>query len=207
MLIQELGAGVIENLIAAVPQLVTILSMLAYFISKTKTAVDAFPAKVDNYQKKVTDAFDGLQSQLMSFVKSSTDAFRQEVRQLKDDIHAEVGAELEKMKGELSVYQTTLSNMAFQNNQMVKENKLFADMIMAFVSQDPKMIRSGIAEIICAKTKLTKEELERYPELLIQDIKVLGAAMKETLVTLGKEEFEKLLRSIGYVRETENPEL
>jgi hypothetical protein len=75
---------------------------------------------------------------------------------------------------------------------------VLVDVLLDIVSKDAEKVSSGIAQKVSAKLNLAKEQLEKYPEILVSDIKVLENAMKETHTLIGKQEFEKLLKKIGY---------
>ena len=42
------------------------------------------------------------------------------------------------------------------------------------------------------------EELEKYPELLVKDKKILESALQEAYKLMGKISFEEMLKKIGY---------
>jgi uncharacterized protein YaaN involved in tellurite resistance len=105
------------------------------------------------------------------------------------------------METELASYKVQLATNIEQTNLLARQNKIFMDVILELVAKDPIKVSQGITQAVSTKINLTKEELEKYPDILVKDTKVLESALQEAYKLMGKVSFEKLLKNIGYGKE------
>jgi len=210
----DLITGSIEELIAAVPQLVIVLTTVVYSLNAIKSRVSVYPKIASDTKDDVNANLAGMKGKLEGILNVSQENINQLLADSKDGLfklvkqaNEEAEKQLKKtlliMEVELASYKNQLATNIEQTNLLARQNKLFADVILELVAQDPKKVSAGIAQAVSTKINLTQEELEKYPELLVKDIKVLESALKETFAVIGKESFEELLKKIGYGKENE----
>ena len=186
----ELVTGTIEELIAAIPQIVIVLSTVLYSLKSIRNKVNTYPQIANETKTGVDTSLLAIKSKIEGILNVS-----------QEKLAATLGATLTTMETELSSYRKQLSTNIEQTNLLARQNKLFMDVILDLVAQDPKKVSLGITQAVSTKINLTKEELEKYPELLVKDKKVLESALKEAYKLMGKISFEKLLSEIGYGKE------
>ena len=97
----------------------------------------------------------------------------------------------------LENYSSQLQSTTEQVNILSRQNKVYLDIILKLVAQDPQKVKDGV-KYVTTLVNSTKQELERYPQLLIKELPKLQMALKEALVVMGQQEFQKLLVEIGY---------
>jgi hypothetical protein len=170
----EFGMNIVENLIAAIPQLAVVGSTVVYSLRKIRDKTQEFPTILSQTKEKMDSSLKKVGSKIESNVNGS----------------------LVKMQEELNGYKQELQQTKEQQNMLVKENKLFIDVILEFVAKNPQMVKEGISRAISMKAKLTKKELEEFPNILVNDSSKLVHAMKEAKSVMGEEAFSKLLQGI-----------
>jgi hypothetical protein len=216
----DLIKNVIEELIAAIPQIVVVLTTVVYSLNAIKAKVNTFPKITEQNQQKNIAEMTETRNKVLSMLeenKSKVESMLEEnknkvesmleqsglqIRTLfsafAEENHQKVGHTLEIMEKELTTYKAKIDQNASQTNLLAQQNKLFMDIILEIIAKDPKKVSEGISQAVSTKVNLTKEQLEKYPEVLIKDIKVLESALKETYSVIGKDAFNELLERIGY---------
>lgn len=210
----DLITGSIEELIAAVPQIVIVLTTVVYSLNAIKSKVSVYPKIASDTKDEVNHNLASMKGKLEGILNVSQERINQLLVESKEGLlklateaneksQAHLAKTLAIMEVELASYKNQLATNIEQTNLLARQNKLFADVILELVAQDPKKVSEGIAQLVSTKINLTKEELEQYPSILVKDINVLESALKETLALIGKESFEKLLANIGYGKEND----
>jgi hypothetical protein len=205
----DLITNVIEELIAAIPQIVVVLTTVIYSLNAIKAKVNTFPkiteqnqqkniAEMAETRNKVSSMLEENKNKVESLLEQSGLQLRTLFSAFAEENHQKVGHTLEVMEKELTTYKAKIDQNASQTNLLAQQNKLFMDIILEFIAKDPKKVSEGISQSVSTKVNLTKEQLEKYPEVLIKDIKVLESALKETYSVIGKDAFNELLERIGY---------
>jgi hypothetical protein len=174
----EFGMNVVENLIAAIPQLAVVGSTVVYSLRKIRDKTQEFPTILSQTKEKMDSSLKKVGSKIESNVNGS----------------------LVKMQEELNGYKQELQQTKEQQNMLVKENKLFIDVILEFIAKNPQMVKEGLSKIVSMKAKLTKQELEQYPQVLLADSLKLKEAISEAGSVMGQEELDKMLQGMGYER-------
>jgi hypothetical protein len=196
----ELISNSISNLIAAVPQLVVVLGTVLYYLGKVKNETAKFPDNLSNVQTILTNKFNGVASDMTNAFNSFGNELKIITKNAATQISAEVTGTLKTMQAELNNYHAELQSTREQSNLMVQQNKVYMDIITLLVSADPQKIKDGVAQAIASRVNLSKEEFEKYPELLVNNINQLKQALIETTMVAGKEALDELFRSLGYER-------
>lgn len=190
MNLAEFGMNVVENLVAAFPQLMVVGSTLVYSLKKIRTKTEEFPTILKSTKENLDVSFNNAKTDMKAIVEKTADV-----------IGEKVNASLDGMQNELNTYKAMLEQNKDQTNALVKENKLFIDVILQFVAENPKLISDGITQVISLKSQLTKDELEQYPQVLINDLDKLSLALQEVKKVSGEKELDKLLVGLGYERQ------
>jgi hypothetical protein len=190
MNLAEFGMNVVENLVAAFPQLMVVGSTLVYSLKKIRTKTEEFPTILKSTKENLDVSFNNAKTDMKAIVEKTADV-----------IGEKVNASLDGMQNELNTYKAMLEQNKDQTNALVKENKLFIDVILQFVAENPKLISDGITQVISLKSQLTKDELEQYPQVLINDLDKLSLALQEVKKVSGEQELDKLLVGLGYERQ------
>ncbi len=216
----DLISNVIEELIAAIPQIVVVLTTVVYSLNVIKSKVNRFPTQMEDTKLSLNKSFDETKQSLnKSFdeTKQSLNKLMQESKENLDISFAQTKKDLleivdnttkkialsvdEKlifMAGELQGYKQQLQSESDQVNLLVRQNKVFTDIIGALVAKEPSKVNEGVAKIIAQRTTLSKEEMEKYPSLLIKELPMLENALKEAFVVLGEGNLAEILGKIGY---------
>jgi hypothetical protein len=194
----DLAIGVIEELIAAIPQIVVVLTTVVYSLNAIRSKVNTFPTIAKDTQKSVDIKMIETQKQINQNLEQSKFELSKILELFKKEVNTSVNGTLTDMEKELSTYKGFLKENIDQTNLLVRQNKLFMDVIIEMVAKDPKKVNEGIAQAVSTKINLSKEQLEQYPQLLVNDIKVLEGSLKEAYGLIGKEKFAELLKKIGY---------
>ncbi len=202
----DFGINIIEQLLAAIPQIVILLSTILYYLKAVKKKTTEFPKEVLNTRVALSTAFDSVKSDVIRSLSDTKLVLIGELNTLKEDIHTRVSVELNSMQKQLLEYRNELKSSAEQINLIVRENKVFLDIIALLVASDPNKIKSNAASLISQKVKLLKNELQEYPNILIKDMKLLENALREALIVLGEDEFKKLLERAKHNENTEEKE-
>jgi len=200
---QQLGliVSVIEELIAAIPQIVVVLTTVVYSLNAIRSKVNTFPTIAKDTQKSVDNKLVETQTKIQQNLDQSKFEVSNSLELFKKELHTSVNGTLVDMEKELATYKGFLKENIDQTNLLARQNKLFMDVIIDLIAKDPKKVSDGIAQAVSTKVNLSKEQLEQYPQLLVKDIKVLEGSLKEAMNIMGKEKFEELLTKIGYGKE------
>jgi hypothetical protein len=205
----ELITNVIEEIIAAIPQIVVVLTTVVYSLNAIKAKVNSFPkiaeenqqkniAELTDTKNKMSSMMEDTRNKVESMLEKSGVEFRTLFSAFADENHQKVGKTLEDMKQELVEYKRDLKANSDQTNMLVRQNKVFTDVIASLIVDDPKKVLDGVAKVVMQRTNLSKQELENYPELLIKELPMLEVALKEAMLVLGDEKFEEMLKKVGY---------
>jgi hypothetical protein len=194
----KLVSGVVEELVAAIPQIVLVLTTVMYSLKAIKTKVNLFPKQMEDTKTQLTQAFGETKEQVNQSLQLAKGQMLDIVKDVTEKIKASVEQTLVDMSNELQTYKKQLQSESDQVNLLVRQNKVFTDIIGSLVAKEPSKIHEGVAKIVAQRTTLSQEELEHYPALLIKELPMLENALKEALVVLGEEQLKELLKKVGY---------
>lgn len=207
---EELIRSTLENFLGSLPELFVLLLTLLYYLRSIGKKTDTFPNEVNVMKNNIINDFKLAKDGMVDAYKNAKNEIFDITSNAIDNIKKSVSKDLESMKTALNNYKDTITKYSeqlqiskMQTNSVVKQNIIYMDIIAQLVSQDPKMIKSGIATMITNNFNSTKEELLKYPELLVMDKEVFENAIKEQLFILGEEAFREMLERIGYNVERE----
>ena len=190
MTLAQFGMEVLDNLVAAIPQLAVVGSTVVYSLKKIKSKTEEFPTILKQTKEKMDTSFDSSRKQIAKSLEETS-----------EKIAEKVNGSLEGMQQQLNTYKEQLKQSTEQQNMLVKENKLFIDVILEFIAKNPEMVKNGISRAVSLKSQLTKKQLEEFPNILVNDSSKLVQALREARAVMGEEEYKKLLEGIGNERE------
>lgn len=190
MTLAQFGMEVLDNLVAAIPQLAVVGSTVVYSLKKIKSKTEEFPTILKQTKEKMDTSFDSSRKEIAKSLEETS-----------EKIAEKVNGSLEGMQQQLDTYKEQLKQSTEQQNMLVKENKLFIDVILEFIAKNPEMIKNGISRAVSLKSQLTKKQLEEFPNILVNDSSKLTQALREARAVMGEEEYKKLLEGIGNERE------
>jgi F0F1-type ATP synthase membrane subunit b/b' len=190
MTLAQFGMEVLDNLVAAIPQLAVVGSTVVYSLKKIKSKTEEFPTILKQTKEKMDTSFDSSRKQIAKSLEETS-----------EKIAEKVNGSLEGMQQQLDTYKEQLKQSTEQQNMLVKENKLFIDVILEFIAKNPEMVKNGISRAVSLKSQLTKKQLEEFPNILVNDSSKLVQALREARAVMGEEEYKKLLEGIGNERE------
>jgi hypothetical protein len=208
----DLISGVIEEIIAAIPQIVVVLTTVVYSLNAIKSKVNRFPTQMEDTKLSLNKSFDETKQSLNKSMQESKQDLNTSFAQTKKEmleivdnttkkIALSVDEKLIFMAGELQGYKQQLQSESDQVNLLVRQNKVFTDIIASLVAKEPSKVNEGVAKIVAQRTMLSKEELEKYPSLLVKELPMLEVALKEAFVVLGEKKLAEILGKIGYGKE------
>lgn len=176
----------VAALLASFPQLVIVLGYLFTFVKSIKGKVDSFPDKVDEFQKISNEKFDSLQVSVNDNIDKMQDfLFNNLPNQIQEQVKTAISSYLDPLVVLLENYSSQLQSTTEQVNILSRQNKVYLDIILKLVAQDPQKVKDGVAKYVTTLVNSTKQELERYPQLLIKELPKLQMALKEALVVMG----------------------
>lgn len=179
--------NLIENLIASVPQLVAVISMVVYYLNKLKKKTAEFPDQLSVVKEKLVTDFKETKNTINGLVEKATTQLREEVTDV-----------MGGMQEELKYYRETLQSVKGQSNLLVKENKAMFDLVIQLVAKNPEFVKKGLASTITNSLTLTQEELKNYSVQMIDSLPLLETVLKEALVNYTQEEIDGIMERIGY---------
>ena len=183
----DLVSNVIEELIAAIPQIVVVLTTVVYGLKSIKSRVNAFPKQMEETKLQLSNAFTATKKDMLVVVDEVT-----------KKIESGVEKSLSNMAKELETYKQHLETESNQINLLVRQNKTFVELISNLATKEPQRLLDDVSKVVAQRTILSKEELENYPAVLIKELPMLERALKEALVVLGEEALKEILGKIGY---------
>lgn len=194
--------NLIENLIASVPQLVAVISMVVYYLNKLKKQTEEFPNQLSVVKEKLVTDFKEtkllVQDMLAESRKTINGLVEEATTQLKEEVTDVMGG----MQEELKYYRETLQSVKGQSHLLVKENKAMFDLVIQLVAKNPEFVKKGLASTITDSLTLTKEELKNYSVQMIDSLPLLETVLKEALVNYTQEEIDGIMERIGYEKRT-----
>lgn len=194
----DLITGVVEEIIAAIPQIVVVLTTVVYSLNAIKAKVNSFPIQIKETKQTLDTNLKEQQASINASLEQSKVAITNIVAEMREKILESVNQTLVDMEKELSEYKRDLKSNSDQVNMLVRQNKVFTDIITTLVAEDPKKVQDGVAKIVLQRTNMSKQDLENYPQVLVKELPKLEGALKEAYAVLGKEKFEELLGKVGY---------
>jgi hypothetical protein len=183
--------NLIENLIASVPQLVAVISMVVYYLNKLKKKTAEFPDQLSVVKEKLVTDFKETKNTINGLVEKATTQLREEITDV-----------MGGMQEELKYYRETLQSVKGQSNLLVKENKAMFDLVIQLVAKNPEFVKKGLASTITNSLTLTQEELKNYSVQMIDSLPLLETVLKEALVNYTQEEIDGIMERIGYEKRT-----
>lgn len=191
----DLITGVVEELIAAIPQIVVVLTTVIYSLNAIKSRVNSFPKIAEDTKKEVGLNLNQTKESLINVLENSGINIQKMLSESNELLQEKVAGTLESMEKEMTSYKKLLSSNIEQVSLLAKQNKLFMDIILELIAKDPQRVAEGIAQAVSTKVNLTKEQLENYPEVLVKDLSVLKDAIKETRQVIGEKAFAELIEN------------
>ena len=119
----DLISGVIEELIAAIPQVVVVLTTVLYSLKAIKVRVNAFPKIADETKLQVNTQLKEAKVNLSEII------VRNNV-----EIQEKVGNTLKVMEKEIHDYKDQLKFNIDQTNIFLRQNKVLVDVLLDIVS-------------------------------------------------------------------------
>lgn len=179
---KDFGLSILEYFIANIPTIAIMVMSILNNFRKIKNEVSLLDKKVLRTENNIIDKVESKVNGVVSMVES----------RLNDTVD-KVDTTLDKIENVVEGFANKIEFLETRTEQLVKTNKVAFDVISFLISGNDDFIDNGVASIVINKMKLSKEELEKYPNLLATDKEAFANAMKEQYVILGKENFEKFI--------------
>lgn len=186
----DLITGVVEEIIAAIPQIVVVLTTVVYSLNAIKQKVNTFPLKMEETKKNLNTSFEQTKKDLLLTTDEVT-----------KKIQLSVEASLVSMGKELQGYKQQLQSESDQVNLLVRQNKVFIELLTSLATKEPSKLKEDVSKIIAQRSILSKQELENYPTLLVKELPMFEKALKEAYLVLGESKLKEILGKIGYGKE------
>ena len=192
----------IENLIASVPQLVAVISMIVYSLNKLKKQTAEFPNQLSVVKENLVTDFKETKLMVQDMLAESRKTMNGLVEEATTQLREEVTDVMGSMQEELKYYRETLQSVKAQANLLVKENRAMFDLVIQLVAKNPELVKKGLASTITNSLTLTQEELKNYSVKMIDSLPLLETVLKEALVNYTQEEIDGVMERIGYEKRT-----
>ena len=190
--------NLVENLIASVPQLVAVISMVMYSLNNLKKKTAEFPNQLSVVKENLVTDFKETKLMVQDMLAESRKTINGLVEEATTQLREEVTDVMGSMQEELKYYRETLQSVKGQSNLLVKENKAMFDLVIQLVAKNPELVKKGLASTITNSLTLTQEELKNYSVQMIDSLPLLETVLKEALVNYTQEEIDGIMESIGY---------
>ncbi len=194
--------NLIENLIASVPQLVAVISMVMYSLNNLKKQTAEFPNQLSVVKENLVTDFKETKLMVQDMLAESRKTMNGLVEEATTQLREEVTDVMGSMQEELKYYRETLQSVKAQANLLVKENRAMFDLVIQLVAKNPELVKKGLASTITNSLTLTQEELKNYSVQMIDSLPLLETVLKEALVNYTQEEIDGVMESIGYEKRT-----
>lgn len=201
----------LENVVASLPQLIAVVTMVYYSLKKIDKNTSSFSPMLKNAQdilktafgsseKHLVQSFNEAKNMLVTSFEETSKHMKEIMEEAVDEMQEQVNDSLAAMKKELSGYQSQLKSMKQQTNLVAKENKAYMNVISILLAEDPEKIKNGVAALVSNQLNMTQEELEALPEQIVENWPLLKEVLKDVAETLGEKNLDVLLGEIGYER-------
>jgi len=190
--------NLIENLIASVPQLVAVISMVMYSLNNLKKQTAEFPNQLSAVKENLVTDFKETKLMVQDMLAESRKTINSLVEEATTQLREQVTDVMGSMQKELQYYRETLQSVKGQANLLVKENRAMFDLVIQLVAKNPELVKKGLASTITNSLTLTQEELKNYSVQMIDSLPLLETVLKEALVNYTQEEIDGIMESIGY---------
>lgn len=185
MNLQEYINQLLSNVVANIPGIVLILVAVASSLAKVRTTISAFSTQSKESEKNIVENTEKKIQELSTRTQKALDETIKRTNEM-----------LEKAYQKLDNYENQLVNLKLANQHVVKVNKLFIDNLITLLSKDKNLIYKGISQQIVNEINMTKEELEKYPDVLKESNDILKQALAEFYNLNGKEELDNLMEEV-----------
>lgn len=190
---REFLLAILEYFIANIPTIIALIVVMFNNFKQIKKKVSNFDTSVLSTEKNIVNKVEEKVSDLLDDVNQKMNklsiSFEDKMRLTID----KVDETLDKMGKQVANFENELVSLKTKNEHLFKTNKVAFDVISLLISGNDKFIDNGVASIVVNKMRLSKEELEKYPNLLATDKEIFANAMKEQYIILGKENFEQFI--------------
>lgn len=194
--------NLIENLIASVPQLVAVISLVVFNLNKLKKQTAEFPNQLSVVKENLVTDFKETKIMVKDMLAESKKTINGLVEEATTQLREQVTDVMGGMQEELKYYRETLQSVKGQSNLLVKENKAMFDLVIQLVAKNPEFVKKGLASTITNSLTLTQEELKNYSVQMIDSLPLLETVLKEALVNYTQEEIDGIMESVGYEKRT-----
>ena len=188
----------VENLIASVPQLVAVISLVMYSLNNLKKQTAEFPNQLSVVKENLVTDFKETKLMVQDMLAESRKTINSLVEEATTQLREQVTDVMGSMQEELKYYRETLQSVKSQANLLVKENRAMFDLVIQLVAKNPELVKKGLASTITNSLTLTQEELKNYSVQMIDSLPLLETVLKEALVNYTQEEIDGIMESIGY---------
>lgn len=213
---------ILNNLVSLTPAWLLFIFQIYYGMRSLRKETGKFPfelnavgekinEKMTEYENKVKDYFVDIKCQIVDKTSEIYNRFENKVDVFVNDIDGKVTEFTENLNKNVDTLTTRLNeqvnalqsdytklkdNVSIENKYM----KVMFEVILETVSKDASLIKSGVSNLITEKLNYTIAEIEKTPQILLENINTVEKQMQLTLTLIGKEKFDELLRNIGYER-------
>lgn len=184
---RELLLSISEILIANIPNLVVLITLIAKNHKKIDDNINIFKKETYSENKNILKTIDD------KFNQISKENF-----EINDKTIVKVDKSLKNMDIVLSEYIDKLEKIIFKNEMLSLSNDSKMEMIIELLKLDSKKIADGSFNNIYKKFNMTQDELKKYPELLENDYKLYKDTMAKFMNNIGIDNFDLFLKEIGY---------
>ncbi len=194
--INQFLAGIVEDLVVSVPQLVILLSSILYNLNMVKKNVNRFPEVTQklglDFGKQMEESFVSSKEQISMILKKATKDMEILVADTKEKIAAEVNDTLTDMSGSLfgmkealSGYQRELYGTREQVNELVVQNYTLSKLLVSLVFSDENSVNAEISKKVHKQYKNLKANLNFDKKTL--DEHKMNRVMEDAVAIFGRE--------------------
>ena len=195
---QETLQRLIESFIVSLPQLFASVLVIIGFLNKIKGNTIHTGGDVKKIKSTLSEVKQSLLEEFNSTTTKIDRILNEKVNAFIENTDKKFTSTLSGMRLELSEYKNKLDESRKIITLLMKQNKAFTDVISLFISQDPNLIRSGIAHNVTSKLEEAANIVLEEPTLLLDDIKTLENALKELLMLGNEKIITSIMGTLGY---------
>lgn len=197
---QEYLSEMIEGLVLRIPEAMTILLVILYYLKNIKKTTGGFSLSVNDLKKEVSDDFDEAKKRIESITENSINKLNALVKEQLE----ETKKTMEEHKKKIDDYYKVIDDLKKENEYNLIVSNSMIEILASSLSKDHELIKSGLSSELIPKLKSVSETIKENPNHKLDNVPVFEETLKSLYSVLGEKDLKRLLNKVksNYEKET-----
>lgn len=190
---EEYLTNMIEGLILRIPEAMTILLVILYYLKGIKKKTSDFDLSVDNLKERVSSDFSTAKGQIEQVTKNAINQLNNLVQKQLE----ETKSIMEEHKAKIDEYHTIIDDLKKENEYNLIVSNAMIEVLVTSLGKDHDLINSGLSSELVPKLQNVIDNVNEDPDHKLENIPIFEDSLKKIYNVLGEENFKRLLNKVN----------